>query len=127
MTRVSTAQIDAFVAALPEWQRENLTRFRDAVHRVAPAAEEGWKWDVPVFLLNKRLVCAMSGFAKHTKYNFFEGAALADPDGLFNSGLDSKKSRSINLAEGDTLQAGQLDRLIGEAFSTAGTAAPKSR
>jgi hypothetical protein len=127
MTRVSTAQIDAFVAALPEWQRENLTHFRDAVHRVAPTALEGWKWDVPVFLLNKRLVCAMSAFANHTKYNFFDGAALADPDGLFNSGLDSKKSRSINLAGGDTLQAGQLDRLIGEAFSTAEAAAKQSR
>ena len=85
---MSKAQIDAFIAALPEWQRGNLTRFREAVHRVAPAAEEGWKWDVPVFLINGRLVCAMSSFAKHTKYNFFDGAALADPDHLFNSGLE---------------------------------------
>jgi hypothetical protein len=127
MTRVSAAQIDAFIAALPEWQGQNLTRFRDAVHRVAPAAEEGWKWDVPVFLLNGRLICAMSGFAKHTKYNFFDGAALADAHGLFNSGLDSKRSRSINLAEGDTLDARKLDGLIGEAFSTAEAAAKKSR
>ena len=119
---MSTAQTDAFIAALPEWQRENLTRFRNAVHRVAPAAEEGWKWEVPVFLINGRLVCAMSNFAKHTKYNFFDGAALTDPDHLFNSGLDSKKSRSINLAEGDSIDEGQLDRLLGKAFSVAGGA-----
>jgi hypothetical protein len=124
---VSAAQTDAFIAALPEWQRENLTRFRDAVHRVAPAAEEGWKWDVPVFLIDGRLVCAMSSFAKHTKYNFFDGAALADPDHLFNSGLDSKKSRSINLAQGDSVDDGQLDRLLGEAFSVAGATSTKLR
>ncbi|MEO8898655.1 MAG: DUF1801 domain-containing protein [Candidatus Dormibacter sp.] len=114
---MSAAQVDAFIAAAPEWQRENMTRFRNAVHRVVPTAEEGWKWDVPVFLIDGRLVCAMSGFAKHTKYNFFDGAALDDPDHLFNSGLDSKKSRSINLGEGESLNDGQLDRLLGEAFS----------
>ncbi len=112
-------RIDAFVDALPEWQRENLTRFREAVHRVTPAVEEGWKWEVPVFLVNGRLVCAMSAFANHTKYNFFDGAALADPDHLFNSGLESKKSRSINLVHGDSLSAAKLDRLLGAAFSAA--------
>jgi hypothetical protein len=95
-------------------------RFRSAVHRVAPAAEEGWKWDVPVFLTSGRLVCAMSSFAKHTKYNFFNGAALGDPHHLFNSGLESKKSRSINLAEGGSVDAAKLDALIREAFSTGG-------
>jgi hypothetical protein len=114
---MSTARIDAFIAALPEWQRENMTGFRRAVHRIAPAVEEGWKWDVPVFLVNGRMVCAMSAFAKHTKYNFFDGAAVADPDHLFNSGLESKRSRSINLAEGESLDAGQLDRLLTDAFA----------
>jgi hypothetical protein len=117
---VSAIQIDAYIASVPAaWQRENLTRFRDAVHDVAPAAEEGWKWDVPVFLINGRLVCAMSAFAKHTKYNFFGGAALADPASLFNGGLTSKKSRSIDLAEGESVNAGQLRGLLSEAFAAA--------
>jgi hypothetical protein len=116
---VAKAQIDAYIAAAPAWQRDNLVRFRSAVRRVAPTAEEGWKWDVPVFLAGGRLVCAMSSFAKHTKYNFFNGAALADPHRLFNSGLESKKSRSINIAEGESVEAAQLDALIREAFSAA--------
>ncbi|HSP64727.1 MAG TPA: DUF1801 domain-containing protein [Candidatus Deferrimicrobium sp.] len=110
-------KMDAYIAAAPAWQRDNLMGFRAAVHRTAPAAEEGWKWDVPVFLLHGRLVCAMSSFAKHTKYNFFNGAALADKHNLFNSGLDSKKSRSINLAEGELVDGAQLDELIREAFA----------
>ncbi len=111
------AKIDAYIAAAPAWQRDNLTRFRNAVHRVAPSAEEGWKWDVPVFLLNGRLVCGMSSFAKHTKYNFFNGATLADTHQLFNSGMDSKRSRAINLSEGETVVATELDELIREAFA----------
>ena len=119
---MSSPRIDDFIAALPEWQRENMARFRRAVHGVAPDVEEQWKWDVPVFAVKARLVCAMSAFAKHTKYNFFDGAALADPDHLFNSGLESKKSRSINLAEGDSLDSGALDRLLTEAFAAANPA-----
>jgi hypothetical protein len=114
---LSRAQIDAYIAAAPGWQRDNLEHFRSAVHRVAPTAEEGWKWDVPVFLAGGRLACAMSSFARHTKYNFFNGAALADPHHLFNSGLDSKKSRSINIAEGESVDEAQLDELIRAAFT----------
>jgi hypothetical protein len=117
-----TAEIDAYIAALPKWQAGNLTRFRDAVRRVAPAADEGWKWEVPVFLLDSRLVCSCAAFAKHTKYNFFNGAALADRAHLFNSGLESKKSRSIDLAEGASLDATALDVLIRAAFAADGSA-----
>jgi hypothetical protein len=117
---VSAVQIDAYIASVPAaWQRENLTRFRDAVHDVAPAVEEGWKWDVPVFLIDGRLVCAMSAFAKHTKYNFFGGATVADPHHLFNGGLTSKRSRSIDLADGESLDAGQLRSLLRDAFAAA--------
>lgn len=124
---MSTPQVDAYIAPLPAWQQENLRRFRRAVHRVAPAAEEGWKWDVPVFLAGGRLVCAMSAFANHTKYNFFEGAALADPDHLFNGGLESKRSRSIDLPEGESLDAKQLERLLAAAFAVASEASPRKR
>lgn len=124
---MSTGQIDAYIAALPEWQRESLTRFRKAVHRVAPSVEDGWKWDVPVFLVNGHLVCAMSAFAKHTKYNFFGGAALADRDQVFNGGLESKRSRSIDLAEGGTVDTGALDRLLTAAFAAADAPPKKGR
>jgi hypothetical protein len=123
---IATARIDAYIARLPEWQRDNLTRFRERVHRVAPAVEEGWKWDVPVFLTGGRLVCAMAAFANHTKYNFFEGATLDHSGHLFNSGLDSKRSRSINLAQGESIDDAQLDRLIAEAFAVGAEAQGKA-
>jgi hypothetical protein len=124
---MSSPLIDEYIAALPAWQRDKLTQLRKAIHRLIPSVEEGWKWDVPVFLINGRLVCAMSAFAKHTKYNFFDGAALADPDHVFNSGLESKRSRAIDLTEDATVDAGALDRLITAAFTAADTPAKKGR
>jgi hypothetical protein len=124
---MSSPLIDEYIAALPPWQRDNLTRLRKAIHRLIPSVEEGWKWDVPVFLTNGRLVCAMSAFAKHTKYNFFGGAALADPDHVFNGGLESKRSRSIDVVEGATVDADALDRLITAAFAAVDAPSKKGR
>lgn len=124
---VSTTKTDVYLRPLPDWQRSNFAYFRDAVHGVAPDVEEGWKWDVPVFLINGRLVCSFAAFAKHTKYNFFSGAAINDPTELFNSGLESKRSRSINLAEGESLDARQLDGLLGQAFAAERSATGNAR
>ena len=35
------------------------------------------------------------------KVNFFNGASLSDPHGLFNGGMEAKASRSIDLAKGE--------------------------
>jgi hypothetical protein len=63
------------------------------------------------------LVCAISGFKDHVKFNFFKGAYLPDRKGLFNSGLDSKEHRSINFAEDDKLDKSALKELIKAAVS----------
>lgn len=112
-------QIDRYIASLPDRQRDNLLHFRKLIHAFEPTIQEGWKWDVPVFLLNGKLVCAMSAFKEHIKFNFFEGAALKDTHKLFNSGLDSKRHRSINLSPGQVIPAQQIGDLVEEALGQA--------
>ena len=119
MSNEISEKIDAYIGDLPGWQAHNLKHFRKLLHEVEPDIKEDWKWAVPVFLVGKKLVCAMSPFSGHTKFNFFEGAELVDTHDLFNSGLDSKKHRSINLAEGDKIQDSQLKDLINEAVTYA--------
>jgi hypothetical protein len=46
-------------------------------------------------------VCALGVFRDHVKVNFFKGASLADPSGLFNAGLEAKASRAVDLGEGE--------------------------
>jgi hypothetical protein len=52
--------------------------------------------------------------------NFFKGASLPDPDGLFNSGLEAKETRSIDLREGDPIDEAALQRLVRAAVELAG-------
>jgi len=115
----SLEHIEAYLGEQIPWQRENLVAFREVVHQVEPTVVEEWKWGVPVFMLGKTLVCAMSSFKEHTKFNFFEGAVLEDVHRLFNSGLDSKKHRSINLVEGEVLKVDHLKDLVRVAFQYA--------
>ena len=46
------------------------------------------------------------------KLNFFKGASLDDPAGLFNAGLDAKATRAIDLHQGDRLDEAALRDLI---------------
>jgi hypothetical protein len=106
-------KVDDYLNKLPEWQSKNLITFRKLVHKVYPNINEEIKWGVPVFLLDKKMLFAMSSFKVHTKYNFIQnGALLKDNDKLFNNGFGSKKSRGIDLREKETINEGKLEALI---------------
>ena len=51
-------------------------------------------------------------FKEHLKLNFFKGALIEDPHGLFNAGLDAKTSRSIDIREGDKIDERALVHLV---------------
>ena len=111
-------KIESYLNSLPDWQRTNLELFRTLLHEVSPTIVEDFKWNVPVFILGGKMFFAMSAFKAHTKYNFIgNGASLEDPKKLFNNGLDSKKSRSIDLREGETIDVAALKSLIRAAVS----------
>ena len=106
-------KIDLYLSKLPDWQQNHLALFRKLVHEVAPDIQEDWKWNVPFFMLNGKMMFAMASFKAHTKYNFiFNGALIDDKDSLFNNGRDSKQSRSIDLREGETIDETKLKNLI---------------
>lgn len=115
----ASAQIDEFVSGLPGWQREVATRLRELIHQADPEMGEAWKWGTPVFVHGSN-VCAIGAFADHLKVNFFKGAALNDPAGLFNAGLEAKTTRAIDLREGDRLDDEAFRALVRQAVSAAG-------
>ncbi len=109
---------DEYIASLPEWQQVNLTLFRTVVHGAVPDITEEIKWGVPIFMQGKKMLFAMSAFKEHTKYNFIHnGALLNDADHLFNNGLDSKKSRAIDLKMGESIDEAKLKTLVHEAVA----------
>src|SRR4051812_12202597 len=82
------------IASLADWRGPLLARLRQLILEADPAIIEEWKWDTAVWS-HKGNVVAIGAFKDHIKLNFFKGAALADPQGLFNAGLEAKASRAI--------------------------------
>ena len=107
-------QIDKQIQNAGGWKAALMTKLRNLVHEADAGMQEEWKWDVGVYVHNG-MVCAISDFKDHVKINFFKGAQLEDPEKLFNNGLDSKKHRSIDLAEGDTVNEKAVRELITKA------------
>jgi hypothetical protein len=72
---------------------------------------------------HKGNVVAASAFKNYVTLNFFKGASLADPLGLFNAGLDAKASRRVDIHEGEAINEAALQDLIRSAvaLNTAGS------
>ncbi|MSP13199.1 MAG: DUF1801 domain-containing protein [Chloroflexi bacterium] len=88
-----------------------LARLRQLIREADPDITEEWKWSTAVWTHNG-LVCSAGAFKGHVKMHFFQGAALPDQHKLFNAGLEAKKMRAIDFAEGDTINEAALKDLI---------------
>ena len=77
-----------------------------------PEAVEEWKWrGVPVWSHGGILFTGET-YKTVVKLTFAEGAALDDPEGLFNSSLDGNTRRAIDIHEGERIDEGALKALI---------------
>jgi len=103
--------IDARIASLGDWRGEMLARIRALIKAADPDVVEEWKWSNPVWS-HDGLICTGETYKKAVKTTFAKGAALADPAGLFNSGLDGNVRRAIDFHEGDKLDEKALKALI---------------
>ncbi len=99
------------IEELSDWRGKILARLRELIHEAAPDIIEEWKWDTAVWS-QKGNVVAAGAFKDHIKLNFFKGASLEDPQGLFNAGLDAKATRAIDILEGDRVNEAALKELI---------------
>jgi hypothetical protein len=107
----ATQLITQHIAELADWRGKRLARLRQLILAADPGLIEEWKWSTPVWSLKGNVV-AVGAFKGYLKINFFKGAALPDPHGLFNAGLDAKAMRSIDLYEGDKVNEAALKELV---------------
>ncbi len=112
----ATQQIDNYLQGLTDWRGKMVARLRKLIREAAPGLTEEWKWDTPVWS-HKGNVVAAGVFKDHVKLNFFKGASLQDPNGLFNAGLEAKSTRGIDIHEGDDVDESALKELVRSAVT----------
>jgi hypothetical protein len=104
------------IAELGDWRGKLLSRIRKLILEVDPSISEEWKWNTAVWNSNG-MVCAAGAFKDHVKINFFGGAALKDPNGLFNAGLDAKRTRAIDIGKDNDINTAALRDLLRAAIA----------
>lgn len=103
---------------MSDWRSETLARVRALIREADPDAVETVKWrkpsnpaGVPVWE-HGGLICTGETYRDKVKLTFARGAALEDPAGLFNAGLDGNTRRAIDLREGDPIDEAALKALV---------------
>ena len=113
----ASAKIDAKIAELGDWRGETLAALRALIKQADPEIVEEWKWakatspGVPVWS-HDGIVCTGETYKSVVKLTFMRGAALDDPAGLFNSSLDGRVRRAIDVREGEQLDERAFVELI---------------
>lgn len=108
----ASARIDRKIASLGDWRGETLSRVRELVHEADPEVVEELKWMGTPVWSHAGIVCTGETYRGVVKLTFARGAALPDPAGLFNSSLDGKVRRAIDLREGEEIDAMALKALV---------------
>ncbi len=110
--------IDAKIAALADWRGAVLGRIRTLIGRADPDVVEAVKWrkasnpsGVPVWE-HGGILCTGETYKAYVKLTFLRGAALPDPTGLFNAGLDGGTRRAIDIREHDDIDGEAFEAIV---------------
>ena len=110
--------IDAKIEELGGWRGELLSRVRGLIRHAVPDVVEEIKWrkasnpfGVPVWSHDGMLLTGET-YKDKVKLTFAKGASLEDPAGLFNSSLEGKLRRAIDILEGDDIDEDAFKALV---------------
>jgi hypothetical protein len=121
-TVAASKKITKKIQELGDWRGETLARIRQLIHDADPEIQEEWKWEKPSssgtpVWSHDGGVCTGESYKQVVKLTFFRGASLEDPRKLFNSSLEGKTRRAIDIREGEKLNEAAFKQLIRSAVA----------
>jgi hypothetical protein len=96
-------RVDAYLEALPSWQRQICQRVRDLVHESDPEVTETIKRTVQPYFVLEGNVCALLATKNHVNVFLYDGGLVADPDGIITGGHENKTGRTISIYQDQPL------------------------
>lgn len=108
------------IAELGDWRGDTLGRMRKLIQAADPEVVEEWKWMGTPVWSRDGIICTGESYKKIVKLTFAKGASLKDAAGLFNSSLDGKVRRAIDIHEGEEVDGSAFKALVREAIALNG-------
>ena len=113
----ASEQIDKLIARTADWRGETLANVRKIILEADKEIVEEWKWMGSPVWSRDGIIAVGNPHKGKVKLTFMYGAKLADPDRLFNAGLEGNERRAIDFFEGDKVNARALKDLIRAAIA----------
>jgi len=104
--------VDAYLDALPDWQRELCRELRDLIHAADPEIEETIKRRVQPYFVLDGTVCALLAAKDHVNLFLYDGAIVPDPDGIITGGHDNKTARTVAFHRDDPIPREPLTAML---------------
>ena len=105
-------KIDQLIASIADWRGKTFAAVRKAVLAADKEIVEEWKWMGSPVWSRDGIIAVANAHKGKVKLTFDKGAYLADPDKLFNAGLEGNQRRAIDFFEGDKVDAPALKALV---------------
>jgi hypothetical protein len=112
MPYAADPRVDAYIAALPDWQQAICRDVRALVHAADPDVVETIKrTDRPYFVLDGN-VCALLAAKDHVNVFLYDGAIVPDPQRIITAGHANKTARTVAFRQGDPINAPALTEMF---------------
>jgi hypothetical protein len=105
-------RVDAYIDALPEWQRVICREVRDLVHAADAEVAETIKFtNRPYFVLQGN-ICALLAAKDHVNVFLYDGAMVPDPEHIITGGHDNTTGRTVAIRQDETINASALTAMF---------------
>ena len=113
----ASAKISQRIRSLGDWRGATLAHLRRLIHEADPGVVEEWKWEKPKsggtpVWSHDGIICTGESYKQAVKLTFARGAALNDPDKLFNASLEGNVRRAIDFHEEAKIDDDAFKRLV---------------
>jgi hypothetical protein len=105
-------RIDQLIAGIADWRGKIFAAVRKTILAADKEIVEEWKWMGSPVWSRDGIIAVANAHKGKVKLTFMYGAKLADPDKLFNAGLEGNARRAIDFLEGDKVNERALKDLI---------------
>ncbi len=108
--RMSTSEVDVYLAELEEPQRSALTSLRDLIASIVPEAEQCISYGLPAFRLRGKVIAGFAAFKHHSSYFPHSGSVLEQLGDALD-GYETSKG-TLRFAVDATLPRELVTRLV---------------
>jgi hypothetical protein len=112
MSHHTDPRVDEYLSKLPRWQADLCRRLRELVHAADPEVRETVKRRGQPYFELAGNVCALLAAKDHVNLFLYDGAIVADPEGIITAGHENSTARTIGFYEGESIPVEPLTVML---------------